>query len=315
MKKILLLETIAPEALELLKRPDIELFEAYRQNVDQILSKNNIEAIITRGIGKVNTELLAKCPNLQTATRCGVGLDNVDVAACTSKNIKVINAPGVNIDTVAEHTLAMILMLERDLLNSIKQVKKGEWSKRNEYKGDEIKNKTLGIIGLGNIGKRVAELASAFKMNIIYTGPEKMELPYKYVKFEELLMQSDMISLHVPLTPETTHLINKSALSMMKPSAILINNARGAVVNENDLYEALKSKKIKAYAADVMENEPPDAENPLLKLPNVYITAHLASLTKNTYIEMCTSTVKNTLGVLFNEGYDPKSIFNFNDLK
>ena len=311
-KNVLLLETIAEEAFQLLASdPIVHILTAYGDKpLNEILKENDIHAVITRGKGQVNTELMAACPNLKVAARCGVGLDNVDVKEATVRNIMVVNAPGANAATIAEHTISLMLILQRNLFQSINEVKTGNWNARNQFEGDEINGKTLGILGLGNIGKKVAKIAKALGMKVVYWSKNKYKVSYKYLPFEEVLKQSDIISLHLPLVPETKLLIDAKALSLMKPTAILINTARGIIIDEEALFQALQNKTIAGFGADVLTIEPPNGDNPLLSHPKALITAHVGSLTATTYTKMCVSTVKNVLAILNDKEPELESVFN-----
>jgi D-3-phosphoglycerate dehydrogenase len=315
-KNVLLLETIADEAYQLLaESQNIQIFTAYgEQSLTDILSENSIDAVITRGKGQVNLQLMDACPNLKVAARCGVGLDNLDVKEATARKIKVVNAPGSNASTIAEHTISLILMLQRNLYNAINEVKSSNWNWRNQYEGDEINGKTLGILGLGNIGKKVAKIADAFGMKVVYWNRSKVESPYEFLTFEEVLRQSDIISIHLPLVTETKQLIDKKALALMKPNAILINTARAIIVDQDALLEALNNKTIAGYGADVPMATPPSANDPLMIHPNTLITPHVGSLTTTTYTNMCVSTVKNVLAILNEQQPQMESIFNRNEL-
>jgi D-3-phosphoglycerate dehydrogenase len=315
-KNVLLLETIADEAFQLLaEAQNIQIFTAYgEQSLTEILSENSIDAVITRGKGQVNLQLMDACPNLKVAARCGVGLDNLDVKEATARKIKVVNAPGSNASTIAEHTISLILMLQRNLYNAINEVKSSNWNWRNQYEGDEINGKTLGILGLGNIGKKVAKIADAFGMKVVYWNRSKVESPYEFLTFEEVLRQSDIISIHLPLVTETKQLIDKKALALMKPNAILINTARAIIVDQDALLEALNNKTIAGYGADVPMATPPSANDSLMIHPNTLITPHVGSLTTTTYTNMCVSTVKNVLAILNEQQPQMESIFNRNEL-
>ncbi len=311
-KNVLLLETIADEAFQLLADdPIVYILTAYSDKpLSKILVENDIDAVITRGKGQVNKQLMAACPNLKVAARCGVGLDNVDVKEATARNIMVVNAPGSNAATIAEHTISLILTLQRNLYQSINEVKADNWNWRNQFEGDELNGKTLGILGLGNIGKKVAKIAEALGMNVVYWGKNKHNVPYKYLPFEELLNQADIITLHLPLVDDTKLLIDAKALSLMKPTAILINTARGIIIDEEALFQALQNKIIAGFGADVLTTEPPNANNPLLSHPKALITAHVGSLTATTYTRMCVSTVKNVLAILNGREPELESVFN-----
>lgn len=314
MKNLLLLETVAEEAHQLLtEAKDITVHTAFSGlPPSEVLSK--IDAVITRGLGQVNTSLMDACPNLQVAARCGVGLDNVDVAEATRRKIKVVNAPGSNASTVAEHTIALILMLQRNLFQALNDVKSGNWAARSTFKSDELGEKTLGILGLGNIGQKVAKIAEALGMRVIYWSKSPKEVPYQHVSKEELLANADVISIHVPLTADTTNLINAEALAQVKPSCIIVNTARGQIVDKAALLDALNSGKLGGYGADVPTSPPPAAEDPLIAHPKTLITAHVSSLTATTYKNMCVSTVNNVLAILRDEAPTPGCIFNSKDL-
>lgn len=291
MKNILLLESVTDEAFNMLSQNFNVLISEMPFSGKAIAKENAIHGIVTRGKGDVSKELIDLCPDLRAIARCGVGLDNINVAHAKSKNIAIINAPGSNADTVAEHTLALILNLQRNLFNSIHAVKNNNWDFRKNYIGDEIRGKTLGVLGMGNIGQRVAKLAAAFGMEIIYTGPNKKELPYTYLPINDFFKKSDIITLHLPLNNETRNLIDQNAFEKMQPHTLIINTSRGVIINEEILIEFLENKKIGGFAADVLTTEPPAADSPLLKMPNVLITPHSASLTARTYNYMCVYTV------------------------
>lgn len=261
----------------------------------EIAAKHPIHGIVTRGKGDVSQSLIDLCPDLMAIARCGVGLDNINVAYAKEKKIAVINAPGSNADTVAEHTLGLMLSLQRKLFNAIDAVKKNNWAYRNSYNGDEIRGKTIGIIGMGNIGTRVAKLATAFGMKVTYCGPRQKNLDYSFLSFNQLIEQSDIISLHLPLTEKTRHLISEFTLKKMQNHALIINTSRGAIIDESALTDALKNKTIGGFAADVLITEPPKSDSPLLYIPNVLITPHAASLTARTYNYMCVFTVNKLL--------------------
>ena len=314
-KNILLLESVSDEAMTLLEENTCVFSSTSPHTGSEIAHSHPIHAIITRGKGDVSEVLIRACPDLQIIARCGVGLDNVDVNFATTQGVKVINAPGSNADTVAEHTLGLMLMLQRSLYNAVQAVKKGNWNFRTSYQGDELRGKTLGILGFGDIGSRVAKLAEAFGMKIIFWSKTAKENPYFRLPLPQVLKRSDIVSIHLPLTTETKHLINAGKLELMKSHALLINTARGAIIEKEALIEALKNRQIGGFAADVLEIQPPGHDDPLLSMPNVLITPHAASLTATTYNEMCTLTVQNTLDLLNGKPINEKYIFNRNELK
>ncbi|NBC64714.1 MAG: phosphoglycerate dehydrogenase [Bacteroidetes bacterium] len=309
-KNVLLLETVATEADTLLRENTIVHQAIHPRNPVEVAASENIHAVITRGKGNVNQDLMDACPNLQVITRCGVGLDNVDVGEATKRGIKVINAPGSNSSTVAEHALTLMLMGVRNVWKSVERVKGGDWRWRNQYSGDELRGKTLGILGMGNIGQRVAKLADAFGMKVIYWDKFPVQSEYESCSMEDLLKQADVVTVHVPLLKDTKHLVGEEQLNLMKSTAWLINTARGPIIDETALIKALDNKNISGFASDVLAVEPPDRDHPLLNHPKTLITPHTASLTATTYRNMCVSTVQNTLAVLDGSSPDPKSVFN-----
>ncbi len=317
MKKptVLLLETVSPKAHQNLEQ-NCHLLISESPNTGLDLVRNqNVDAIITRGKGKVNEDLITACKGLKVIARCGVGLDNIDIETASSLGIKVLNAPGSNADTVAEHTLALILSAQRKIYNSVEEVKNDNWGYRSRYDGDEIRGKTLGIIGMGDIGKKVAKLASAFGMNIIYWNRSKVDAQYKNVHLDILFAESDMISIHLALNNETKGCLSAESFSKCAKSPILINTSRGGIIEDHQVLSALKNGYISAFAADVLSTEPPPKDSEFLKMKNVYITPHSASLTAITFNEMCEMTVENTLSILKGREIDNKFIFNRIELR
>lgn len=314
-KNILLLETIDDEALSLLKK-QVNIFTGYTDlEVKEALAQQPMHAIITRGKGQINKQLIDACPNLEVVARCGVGLDNVDIQEATARKISVIHAPASNAITMAEHTIGLMLMLKRNLYESVIQVKNNNWNWRNQYSGDELHGKTLGIVGMGNIGQRVAKLGDALGMTVCYTSPSKKDVPYEQLSLENLLKQADVISLHLPYNQQTAVLIGAQQLALMKSNALLINTARGALVDHIALEEALNKGQIAGYAADVLPQEPPEFNDAIIMHPNTLITPHSGSLTATTYRQMCVYTVTNVLAQLHHQNAEIKSIYNYNDLQ
>jgi phosphoglycerate dehydrogenase-like enzyme len=310
MLHILLLETIEEESFEWLSNDEnIQLYKAW-EGMPASGDLEKMDAVITRGIGQVNIALYDACPNLKVAARCGVGLDNVDVKAATKRGIKVINAPGSNASTVAEHTISLMLTIQRNLFEALSAVKNGQWASRSSFKSDELNGKTLGILGLGNIGLKVANIAAAFGMKVIYWSPSSKEVPYLLVDKETLFRSADIISLHLPLNEETKDIIDEEVFNKMNQGAILINTARGALVNRDALLSALDTGKLAGYGADVPFSPPPTADDALISHPKAFITAHVSSLTATTYKNMCMSTVKNVLAVLRGNTPSQGCIFN-----
>jgi D-3-phosphoglycerate dehydrogenase len=232
-------------------------------------------------------------PQLRVIARAGVGYDAVDVSAASERAVAVCIAPGTNQDSVAEHTFAMLLAITRRIVDQHNRMKTGGWPRNPSL---PLRGATLGIAGLGRIGKAVAIRGACFGMRLLAFEPFPdqtfvQQHHITLVSLERLLTESDYLSLHVPLSPESKYMINKKSLAMMKPSAILINTARGGLINEQDLYEALRAGKIAAAGLDVFEQEPP-GKNPLLELDNVLLTAHTAGVDLKSRDDMALSAAQ-----------------------
>lgn len=250
------------------------------EDLKQIIG--NYEALIIRSVTKVTDEILLQAKRLKVIGRAGIGLDNVDIPAATKRGIVVMNTPGGNIVTTAEHTIAMMMALTRNIPQGTISLKAGRWDKK-KLQGREIFNKTLGIIGYGKIGSIVADLARGLKMNVIICDPyipaEQIEKAgFEGTTLDELYRRSDYITVHVPKLKSTTGLLNKKAFEKMKEGVMVINCARGSIVDENDLYDAIVSDKVAGAALDVFETEPP-GRFPLFELDKVICTPHLGAST------------------------------------
>lgn len=295
MKILVTHEKIHDKALKLLKEKGFELTYDKKE-------LESCDVFLVRTYDNVNKELLDKAKNLKAVIRCGVGLDNLDLEECKKRGINVFNSPGSNSVSVAEHTVLLMLACLRKLTLIHNLVKSGEW-KRDEVAGDELMGKTVGILGFGNIGRLVAERLSSFKANLIsYDSNIDMEkakeLNVKPVELNELIKNSDVITLHIPLLDSTRDLINSERISQMKDGVVIINTARGGIINQKDLINALKSGKISFAGIDVFEPEPPEKDNPLLKLKNVVLTSHIGAITKQAFERMCIYAVENFINSL-----------------
>ncbi len=255
------------------------------------------EALIVRSETKVTAEMIAKAPNLKVVARAGIGVDTIDVAAATKRGIAVMNAPGANTVSAAEHAIALLLSLLRHIPEAAVTMKEGGWD-RKRFEGSELRGKTLGVVGLGRIGGYVAQVAHAFGMTIIaydpFVAPQRaVELQARLLPIEQLLQEADIITLHVALTDETRHLLNAQRIKLMKPTAFLVNTARGELVDEQALVAAVKEKRIGGAAIDVFAEEPLPKDSPLRGLERVLLTPHLAASTseaqKRVAIEICTA--------------------------
>ncbi|MBW1732136.1 MAG: phosphoglycerate dehydrogenase [Deltaproteobacteria bacterium] len=241
------------------------------------------EALVIRSATKVTADVIQAADKLLVIGRAGIGLDNVDIQAASQRGIVVMNAPEGNTITTAEHAIAMMLALSRNIPQATASLKEGKWEKK-KLQGRELFNKTLGLVGAGHIGRIVADRAQGLKMKVIvydpYIKPESIEkLDLEPVDFEDLLRRADLITIHTPKTEETTNMFNKETFSKMKKGAMLINCARGGIVNEDDLYDALSSGHLGGAALDVFSKEPPGKIR-LMELPNFICTPHLGASTK-----------------------------------
>jgi D-3-phosphoglycerate dehydrogenase / 2-oxoglutarate reductase len=251
------------------------------------------------GDDAITRKVLEKArPKLRVLSKYGIGVDKIDVKAATEFGIPVLFTPGVNHTTVAEHTFLLLLALEKNLLFHTDSTRSGGWKRKT---GHELFEKTIGIVGLGRIGKEVAIRAKAFGMasvgfDVYWDEKFAQENGVKRAAtLDELLAVSDYISLHTNLTPETRDMISAKTFAKMKQGVIILNCARGEIVNTNDMVEALQSGRVAGYGADVLEHEPPPADHPLLKLPNVVITPHIASRTYESVVRQATTSVKNLI--------------------
>lgn len=259
-----------------------EVYPESKVSRDQLKSMaNKVNGMIIRSATTVDKELIDLMPNLKLVIRAGEGTDNIDKKYCNEKGIKAANTPGANNNSAAEHAIALMFTLLRKTNLADVSMKKGEWEK-NAFVGNEMSNKTIGVVGFGRIGQIVAKRLSGFEPKILFYDPiiEKSDIPNskKVANLEELFSQSDIISVHVPLIEQTKNLIDKKLMSLMKPTAILVNAARGKIVNENDLYEILKEKKILGAGFDVFAEEPLK-ESKLRELNNIVLTPHLGAST------------------------------------
>ncbi len=282
--RILISDKLSQGGVELLERdPDFQVDVKLNQSPQDLLAAiPEYDALIIRSATKVTAEVIERAARLRVIGRAGSGVDNVDVEAATRRSIVVMNTPGGNSISVAEHTLALMLSLARHIPQANQSVKQGKWEKK-AFLGLELRDKTLGILGLGKVAVEVARRAAAFKMKILVFDPfvserRALDLGAVLVSLDDLLRQSDFITLHLALTPETQGFMNAAKLGLMKPTAYLINCARGEVVDEAALYDALSQKKIAGAALDVFYKEPP-SDRRLLELPNLIATPHLGAST------------------------------------
>lgn len=305
---------IHPAGLELLKTEARVVIPEDLSEEGVIAAAQEAEAILFRIKPPCTERLMASCPKLKVVGRYGVGLDTVDLAAATRLGIAVVHAPGSNSDSVAEHAIMLMLTAIKHLIPIDRATRKGEWRGRRLRGIGELKGMTLGIIGVGNIGRRVAHLAHGFGMRVLGYDPyvPADELRRREVEpvsdLATLLGQSDMVTCHTPHTPETHHMMNEKTIAQMKDGAVFINTSRGKVQDERALFEALTRGKLSAAGLDVWEEEPVPADSPLLNLENVVATCHVAGVSENANRNIATQVASEILRVL--RGEKPKALGN-----
>lgn len=243
------------------------------------------EALLIRTRPVLTESLMASLKRLRCVARYGTGLDNVDLEAATRLGLPVLYAPGRNADAVAEHALMLMLAVAKRLLPLDAGVRRGEWADLQVRGIGELRGLTLGLIGVGNIGRRVARLAGAFGMEVLGYDPhvsaeELKRRGAKKVELDDLLRRADVVSLHCPLTPETRHILGREAIARLKPGAVVINTARGGTVDQAALIEALESGKVAGAGLDVLDPEPPEGPSPLFVLDRVVLTPHVAGVSE-----------------------------------
>ncbi len=282
--KVLVCDPIHEDGVKILKDAGFEVDINPEISYEELKRRvRDYDVLVVRSRTKVTREIIEAGEKLKVVGRAGAGIDNIDVEAAKEKGVKVLNTPEAPAIAVAELTIGLLLSLARQIPRADSSMKEGRWAKK-EFRGWQLNGKTFGVVGLGHIGEKVARLAKAFGMKILITkrtppSPEILkELEAEFVPLDELLRRSDVISLHVPLTPQTYHMIGEKEIQLMKDRAFIINTSRGAVVDEKALFNALKSGKLGGAALDVYEMEPPK-DYSLMKLPNVVCTPHIGAQT------------------------------------
>lgn len=301
--KVLVAAPLHEKAIDVLKNAGLEvLYEEYPSQERLIELVGDVEAIIVRSKPKVTKEVIDAAPKLKVIGRAGVGLDNVDVAYAKEKGIEVVNSPGASSRSVAELAIALTFNVARKVAFADRKMREGVWAKKQAM-GMELEGKTIGIVGFGRIGYEVAKIARALGMRVLlydpYPNEEKVkEVGGKFVELEELLKESDVVTLHVPLIDATYHLINEERLKLMKPTAILINAARGAVVDTDALVRALEEGWIAGAGLDVFEEEPLPESHPLTRLDNVVLTPHIGASTVEAQVRAGVEVAEKVVKVL-----------------
>ena len=282
--KILVSDSLSKQGVEILQKAGFTVDVKTKLTKDELLKEiKSYDGLVIRSGTKVTAEVIAAADKLKVVGRAGSGLDNVDTQAATRRGIVVMNTPGGNTVTTAEHTMAMLCAMTRRIPQATASMKSGKWEKE-KFMGVELYNKTLGIVGIGQIGGYLAKLAQGISMNVIAYDPYMAEerarkMGVEIVDLHELFRRADVISVHTPLTAETKSLIDSAAIAQMKTGVMIVNCARGGIVNEADLVEALKSKKVAAAAFDVFDDEPVKSDHPLLALDNFISTPHIGAST------------------------------------
>ena len=307
--KVLLFESIHRDGTELLEKKCALIYAKSYDEKDLIEQASDVDAIIIRANGAVTRAIIESSPNLKVIGRHGVGLDAIDLEAAEKKGIRVVYTPMANKESVAEHFVALALMLAKKMRPADIALRGCRWQARYELIGIELYGKTLGVLGFGRIGQQTARICRhGFNMKIIYYDqtdyPEvEAELKASRVGEKTLFSDADFISINLPLLPQTRHFVNAQRLDLMKPTAFVINMARGPVWREADVVEALQQNRIAGAGSDVYETEPIQPENPLLKLDNFVGTPHMSAHTEEGMIRM-SMVARDVLAVL--EGREPE---------
>jgi D-3-phosphoglycerate dehydrogenase / 2-oxoglutarate reductase len=300
--RILVADPLAEDGLERLRRAGEVTVVSKLKEAELIAQIPDFDALVVRSETRVTAKVLDAGRKLRVVGRAGVGVDNIDVPAATLKGILVVNAPRGNIIAAAEHTIALLVSLARWVPQADASVKRGEWT-RAKFIGTEIRGKTLGVIGLGNVGSEVAKRAHGLEMEVVAYDPvvsiERAELfNVELVSLNDLLERADFVTVHVPLVDANRNLLGAPELALMKPTGRLINAARGGIVDEAALYEALRAGRLAAAASDVFVTEPPGSDHPLLTLSNFVATPHIGASTVEAQVSVAFDVAEEVAAVL-----------------
>ena len=268
-----------------------------------------VRAVLTRGRGRITAEMCSRLPNLQVVGRCGAGLDNIDTAAAKTAGVAVVHAPGRTTYAVSEHAVLLMLVLARRLTVLDGAVKRGAWSIREGYEGVELRGKRLGIVGLGAIGRRIAEVGHVLGMDVAYWSRTSRDPDFPLLELGELLSTADVIQICLALTPETRSLIGAEEIATMKPGALVVNTARAQIIDQAALLAAISAGDVGGYGADVWDPEPPVAEDPLVADERVVVTPHVAGLTDVTYRAICVGPAAAVIAILRGEQPDTTCVY------
>ena len=315
MKKVLVNEKVSPLALDILRKAAEVVYIPSGEHAEIIRLVKDVTGVMLDTTIKFTPELMDSAPQLKVISRTGTGVDNVDIAAATERGIMVLHTPDANTVTVAEHTVAMIGALTKHLLFLDKETRAGKFkTARRYYLPVDLDGKTLGIIGYGRIGKQVAKKCmAAYNMKVIIYDPyisDSVVAPgvIRYNTEEDVYKDADVLSIHVPLTDKTRTHVGENLLSLMKPSAYLVNTARGCIIDEAYVLKMLDEDRLKGAAFDVLTNEPPMDKEEFLDNPKTIISPHTAALTKECTVRVACEAATGIVDYL--EGRMPKSIYN-----
>ena len=303
--KVLVADGVSKKGIDILAE-DFEVVVKDKLPAEELLAIiPEFDAIIVRSASKVTAEVIAAAKNLKIIGRAGVGVDNIDVAAATARGIIVINSPGGNTIAATEHTMAMMLAMSRNIPIANETMQQGEWN-RKKYVGVELRGKTLGVIGMGRIGSGVAKRALAFDMNVIgydpYINEERAQaMGVTIGTLEDVITKADFITVHMPLTPDTKGMLNKDNMKRMKKGVRLVNCARGGIIDEQDLADAVKAGIVAGASIDVFTSEPIPADHPLIGLPGVVLTPHLGASTVEAQIGVSVDVAQGIKAALHGE--------------
>jgi len=316
--KVLAMDKTAEEGLKVLRNAGIEVDAKAGLTEDELVKIiPQYDGLIVRSETKVTPKIIEAATNLKIAARAGVGVDNIDLPSATQRGIIVVNSPEGNTVAAAEHTWAMLLAMTRQIPQAYSKLKAGNWDKKS-FKGIEVLNKTLGVVGLGKIGKRVASYALGMGMKVIaydpfVTADYAKSLGVEIKALEDVIKEADFITLHIPKTKETAGIINADAIAKMKKGVRIVNVARGGIIDETALFEALKSGQVAAAALDVFDKEPLPSDSPLLTLDNIVVTPHLGASTVEAQVNVAIDVAEQIVEVL--KGGAARSAVNIPSMK
>ena len=302
MEKVFLTERIHEDAVAYLQE-NFEVVQGTSTEADEIIRQaQDCSAILIRS-AKITAEIMDAIPTLKVVAKHGMGVDNIDVEHATKKGILVVNAPFSNLNAVAEHIVMLLIGLSKRVVRMDKLLRAGQYAQRNTYKTIELKGSTVGIIGMGKISRLVVKKLAGFEMNMIASDPyvtqeDVADLPVTMVSAEEVYTQSDFVIIHTSLFPSTYHLVGAEQFKMMKPTAYMINAARGAVIDEAAMIRALQSGEIAGAGLDVFEQEPPEADNPLFAMEQVVLSPHNAALSDGALRAMAMDSAQGVMEYL-----------------